>query len=122
MRRDFSIALALLASALLTTGCGGFVARRIAQSPNTYPRWLAASPRGQLGFAPEALTNVAAKTLEVGPPPARLQYRIVEPADYGLRMAATNWIKGKHPRFMFRFAASVPGGSNAWTASPRGTV
>jgi len=122
MRRNFSAALSVLVIALATTGCGSFVARRIAQAPNTYPRWFAPPPRVLLGFDPSLLTNFTARFAEVGPPLARLRYRIVEPADYHLKFSATNWATDGHPHSRFNFNATAPGQSNAWTAAPRGTV
>src|SRR5437870_5320148 len=122
MRRNSCAALTALCLALATAGCGSFVARRIAQAPNTYPRWFAPAPRVQLAFDPSLLTNVPARSADVGPPPARLRYRVVEPADYQLEFSATNRIKRGHLHFEVRFASIMPGQSNTWTASPRGTV
>ena len=122
MRLKLGNALILLVVALTTAGCGNFFARRIAQSPNTYPRWFAPAARVQLGFDPYLLTNFTARFAEVGPPSARLRYRVVEPADFQLKFSATNWIARRQPHFTFQFASTLPGQSNAWTASPRGTV
>jgi pimeloyl-ACP methyl ester carboxylesterase len=58
----------------------------------------------------------------VGPPPARLCYRVVEPADYHLEISSTNWLEHGRKQFKFTFHADLPGGSNAWTSAPRGTV
>jgi pimeloyl-ACP methyl ester carboxylesterase len=112
----------LLALALGTAGCGGFFARRMAQSPNTYPSWLAPAAPVQLAFDSKFLTNFPAQFVEVGPPVARLQYRVVEPADYHLKVSPTNWVARGRPRFKFSFRADVPGASNVWTHAPRGTV
>ena len=109
----------LLAS---TAGCGSFVARRMVQAPNTYPTWLAPKPRVLLGFDSKFLTNFPKQFVEVGPPAARLCYRIVEPADYHLTLTSTNWLRRGHKEFQFDFHAEVPGKSNFWTAKPRGTV
>ena len=122
MRRNFCAALIALVLALTTAGCGSYVARRIAQSPNTYPRWFAPPPRVQLGFDPNLLTNFPAHFVDVGPPSARLRYRIVEPEDFNLKFSATNWLAHGRPHALFRFSTTVPGQSNAWTAAPRGTV
>jgi len=113
---------ALLALALGTSGCGTFVARQIAQSPNVYPTWLSPAPRVQLAYADNFLTNFPAHTVIVGPPPARLRYRIVEPADYQCVASSTNWLRDGRPTFQFSFRAKVPGTNNSWTTSPRGTV
>jgi len=58
----------------------------------------------------------------VGPPPARLCYCVVEPADYHLRISSTNWLEHGRKQFQFTFRADLPGGSNVWTSAPRGTV
>ncbi len=113
----------LLAAVVVTgAGCGAFVARRIAQAPNTYPDWIAPEARVTLDFSAGFLTNFPAQYIEVGPPPARLRYRVVEPADYHLRTTSSNWIERGEQQFTFTFKADVPGASNRWTANPRGTV
>ena len=122
LRRIFGTLLIALGLAFATTGCGGYIARRIAQSPNTYPRWFAPPARVQLGFDPSLLTNFPAHFVDVGPPAARLRYRVVEPADYRLGFSATNWLERGVTRSLFRFSTTVPGVSNAWSAAPRGTV
>jgi pimeloyl-ACP methyl ester carboxylesterase len=122
MRRKSNAALAALVIALATPGCGGFVARRMAQSPNTYPAWFSHRARVELAFKQNFLTNFPAHFVAVGPPSARLRYRIVEPADYHLQVTATNWLARGHPHSAFTFDTTMPGQSNAWTASPRGTV
>ena len=122
MRSKFCARLALLSLATLTSGCGSFVAHRMAQAPNTYPNWFGSLARVELAFDQVILTNFPARFAEVGPPAARLQYRIVEPADYGLRISTTNWNQGDRPHVIFNFATSLPGMTNTWTAAPRGTV
>ena len=114
--------LVILALALVTSGCGGFVARRLVQSPNTYPAWLRPKARVELALDQKYLTNFPAHFVEVGPPVARLRYRIVEPADYAFRVTRTNWSRGGKPYYHFDFRANVPGPTNAWSAQPRGTV
>ncbi len=112
----------LVATGVATTGCGSFMARRLAQAPNTYPSWFAPASPVEVVFGGNYLTNFAAQRMEVGPPPARLCYRLVEPGDYQLevtratRPAAT----GQPTRFTIR--AVVPGSPTRFTASPRGTV
>ncbi len=39
------------------------------------------------------LTNAPVRFADVGPPAARLHYRVVEPADYHLKVIATNWVE-----------------------------
>jgi pimeloyl-ACP methyl ester carboxylesterase len=103
-------------------GCGSYIARRIAQAPNSYPDWIAPKARVSLDFNSGFLTNFPSHYVNVGPPDARLRYRIVEPADYNLHVASSNWIEDGEPQFTFTFTADIPGGSNLWTGNPRGTV
>src|SRR6185503_16469015 len=107
---------------LTTAGCGGFFARRIAQAPNTYPSWLAPEAPVELAFGREFLTNFPARYVTVGPPPARLRYRVVEPADYRFDLSTTNWFEHGRRHFKFGLEATLPGKPNAWTLAPRGTV
>ena len=122
IRRLYARAFCLLIVALGAAGCGQFVARQIAQAPNVYPAWLSPTPRVQLAYENIFLTNFPRLTVSVGPPPARLRYRIVEPADYRLEVNSTNWIRDAIPNFEFTFRAAIPGTNNNWTGSPRGTV
>ena len=112
----------LLAVLLATSGCGSFVAHRLAQAPNTYPDWFAPPAPVLLDFPEAFLTNFPAAFAEVGPPPVRLCYRVVPPGDYHLRFTATNWTKGAKTRHRFTFRADLPGATNGFTAAPRGTV
>jgi pimeloyl-ACP methyl ester carboxylesterase len=105
-----------------TAGCGGFVARRMAQAPNSYPSWLAPAAPVQLAFGDNFLTNFPSHFVEVGPPPARLRYRIIEPADYGVKASTTNWTERGKQHFRFSFVATLPARTNVWTSAPRGTV
>jgi pimeloyl-ACP methyl ester carboxylesterase len=103
-------------------GCGTFVAHSIVRSPNRYPSWFDAEAPVMLAFNPKMLTNFAAKYVDVGPPPARLCYRIIEPADYHFHVSSTNWVENGEKQYEFHFKASLPGETNVWTAAPRGTV
>jgi pimeloyl-ACP methyl ester carboxylesterase len=105
-----------------TAGCGTFMADRLAQSPNTYLAWFAPKAPVELDYSPKFLTNFPKQFVDVGPPTARLCYRIVEPADYDLKVSSTNWLEHGQKQFEFTFHADVPGRSNIWTSSPRGTV
>jgi len=107
---------------LSTTGCGTYMAHRLAQAPNTYPDWFAPEAPVLLGFSSKFLTNFPKQFVEVGPPDATLCYRIVEPADYQLEVAATNWLEHGRTETEFDFHANLPGPTNRWTAAPRGTV
>jgi pimeloyl-ACP methyl ester carboxylesterase len=92
------------------------------QAPNSYPDWVAPRAPVELDFSPRFLTNFARHFAEVGPPPARLAYRVVDPADFGLEVASTQWLERGRPRCRFSFQATVPGPTNAWSRAPRGTV
>ena len=122
MRPKLFGCLALLVPVLGTAGCGGYFARRMAQAPNTYPAWLAPQAPVELAFADNFLTNFPSHFADVGPPSARLRYRVVEPADYRIEVSSKNWLEHGRPHFKFTFQATVPGQPNAWTSAPRGTV
>jgi pimeloyl-ACP methyl ester carboxylesterase len=107
---------------LSTAGCGTFMAHRMAQAPNTYPEWFAPKTPVAVAFSPKFLTNFPKQFVDVGPPAARLCYRVVEPADYHLEITSTNWLEHGRKEFEFTFHADLPGGSNVWTSAPRGTV
>jgi len=104
------------------SGCGTFVAHRIAQAPNTYPTWFAPKARVSLDFSTGFLSRFPARFMEVGPPTAKMCYRVIEPADYQVKVTRTNWIEHGEEQFDFTFRATVPGRSNQWTGAPRGTV
>ncbi len=112
----------LLGLIIFGAGCGSFVARRLAQAPNSYPQWIAPKARVMLDFNAGFLTNFTPHFAEVGPPPARLRYRIVEPADYHLQVSATNWLENGERQYTFAFDASLPGTTTRWSAAPRGTI
>ena len=112
----------VLALALATSGCGNFIARRMMQAPNSYPRWLSPPARVELAFDAIFLTNFPPHYAEVGPPAARLRYRIIEPADYNFAVTSTNWMKRGRPYYHFTFRTKLSGPTNQWTAQPRGTV
>jgi pimeloyl-ACP methyl ester carboxylesterase len=114
--------LLLAAVALNLAGCGTFVARSIARAPNRYPSWFDAEAPVTLAFSPKMLTNFVTHFVDVGPPPARLCYRIIDPADYHFRVSSTNWMSGGTKEYEFHFRATVPGPTNQWSAAPRGTV
>jgi len=112
--------LALLV--LSTAGCGTFMAKRMVQAPNTYPKWLAPKAPVLLGYSAKFLTNFPKQFVNVGPPSARLCYRVIEPADYRLKVSSTNWWEHGWERTKFEFQANLPAPANLWTSAPRGTV
>jgi len=105
-----------------TTGCGSFMAHRLVQAPNTYPDWFAPEAPVLLEFNSNFLTNFPRQFVEVGPPDAKLCYRLVEPADYHLKVSSTNWFEHGKTETEFDFHANIPGRTNLWTSDPRGTV
>jgi pimeloyl-ACP methyl ester carboxylesterase len=105
-----------------TAGCGTFMADRLVQSPNTYPTWFAPEAPVELDYSAKFLTNFPKQFADVGPPAARLCFRVTEPADYNLKVSSTNWLEHNQKKFEFTFHADVPGRTNIWTSSPRGTV
>lgn len=107
---------------LSTAGCGTFMAHRMVQAPNTYPTWFAPEAPVELAYSPKFLTNFPKQFVAVGPPTARLCYRIVEPADYHLTVSSTNWLEHGRKRTEFNFHADLPARPNSWTSAPRGTV
>ena len=114
--------LLLAAVALNLAGCGTFVAHSIARAPNRYPSWFGSEAPVTLAFSPKMLTNFVTHFIDVGPPPARLCYRIIDPADYHFTVSSTNWLEDGEKQYEFRFHAIVPGPTNQWTAAPRGTI
>jgi pimeloyl-ACP methyl ester carboxylesterase len=116
------LAVFCVVAALTTTGCGTFMAKRIAQAPNSYPTWFAPHARVELDYDMKFLTNFPAHFIDVGPPAARMRYRVIEPADYNLEGKMTNWTAHGRKEFRFTFHADVPGATNRWTAAPRGTA
>jgi pimeloyl-ACP methyl ester carboxylesterase len=98
------------------------MAHRMVQAPNTYPKWFAPKAPVAVAFSPKFLTNFPKQFVAVGPPTARLCYRVVEPADYHLKITSTNWLEHGRKQFEFDFHADLPGRSNIWTSVPRGTV
>lgn len=114
--------LLLVVLALPAAGCGSLVARAIARAPNRYPSWFSSEAPVLLAFNPKLLTNFAAHFVDVGPPPARLCYRIVNPGVYNFKISSTNWLDEGKKEYQFNFRADVPGRTNAWTGAPRGTV
>jgi pimeloyl-ACP methyl ester carboxylesterase len=107
---------------LSTAGCGAFMAHRMVQAPNTYPQWFAPEAPVAVAFSPKFFTNFPKQFVAVGPPTARLCYRVIEPADYHLKITSTNWPEHGRKQFEFDFHADLPGRSNIWTSAPRGTV
>ncbi len=122
IRVRFVVLPAVVGIFLATAGCGGFVARRMVQAPNTYPSWVAPNARVELAFNPRVLTNFTTHQANVGPPMARLTYRIIDPANYGLEITSTHWSRHGRAQFKFSFEANVPGEPNASSQAPRGTV
>ncbi len=90
---------------ICTCGCGRFAARRIAQAPNTYPKWLAPEAPVTVTFQPTLLTNFTAEYLYVTAPPARIRYRLIEPGDYQFRW--TNELDEARGEADLQFTANI---------------
>src|SRR5438445_13538055 len=108
MRPKFCVWPALFLLVLGTTGCGSFLARRMAQAPNTYPAWLAPRAPVELAFAENFLTNFSAHFADVGPPPAGLRSGVCERAVYRVAGASTTVRDRGHTEAVFSRVASCP--------------
>ncbi|MBI2948374.1 MAG: alpha/beta fold hydrolase [Verrucomicrobia bacterium] len=122
MRLKCFLLLTLFTFVLLSVGCGRFLAERLAQAPNTYPDWIKRTMPVYLDVGSKVLTNFPARFIEVGPPAARLRYRVVEPRDYGLSFSSTHWQERGKTWFKFTFRQKLPGTPTPYTQAPRGTV
>lgn len=108
---------------LLCAGCspGRFIAGQMLRAPNSFPAWLA--PAAPVEFTvPDPGEHARTLPVEVGPPPARLHVRIVEPGDYRLRFESAWRRERGREVFRFRARAELPPGPLAGGASPKGTV
>src|SRR5687768_3059643 len=115
--------LVLVLFLVCASGCGGFSARRMAQAPNTYPKWLAPVAPVTIEFSDKLLTALTNQYLEVRSPEARIRYRMLEPADY--QFTWTNRLDEAKGKLDISFNATIGiphRRTNQWTASPRGTV
>jgi pimeloyl-ACP methyl ester carboxylesterase len=119
--KEFGV-LVLLGALLFGSGCGGFTARRIANAPNRYPKWLAPEAPVALGIDPKALSYFPSEYIEVGPPEARLRYRLIRSANYQFKSKSKSWLADGKTKYEFDFEATVPGRTNEWSVNPRGTV
>jgi pimeloyl-ACP methyl ester carboxylesterase len=86
-------------------GCGNFAARRIAQAPNSYPKWLAPKPPVTIAFSQHLLSAFTNGFMEVAAPAARIRYRIIEPGDYQFRW--TNRLDEARGKLDLSFGATV---------------
>jgi pimeloyl-ACP methyl ester carboxylesterase len=122
VRWTLGVALGLGLAMSLMTGCtpGRFLARRIAQAPNSYPQWFAPKARVILTYEEELLSQFPLQKLSVTAPPARLAYRQIPPADYRLEVTATNWLAQGREFARFDFRARHP--APAATTPPQGTA
>ncbi len=122
-RRQFQWLILLTTGLGVTgTGCGTYIAHRLVQAPNTFPQWVAPKAPVILDVGANFLTNFPTHFVDVGPPSARLAYRIVEPADYHVEATSTNWMEDGRTRFEFRFRAKVPPIPIIPAKLPRGTI
>jgi pimeloyl-ACP methyl ester carboxylesterase len=119
----FAAKLLLLAVlAFYTAGCGTFMAHTLTYAPNRYPNWFASEAPVMLNFNPRLLTNFPSHVVEVGPPPAKLRYRLIPPANYQMQVISSNWLDNGEKKYLFTFKAKLPSPTNAPAITPRGTV
>lgn len=98
------------------------MAERMVQAPNTYPDWIKHEMPIQLNFGSKVLTNFPLRSVEVGPPAARLSYRVIEPRNYRLSFTSTNWQQQGRTWVKFTFRPQLPGLPTPFTSAPRGTM
>ncbi len=112
----------LLGVLLLTSGCAGFTARQLVRAPNTVPEFLAPKARVTVDLGDLRLALFPSQTLKVGPVPATLTYRIVEPADYQVSVTFSNHTERGRLLQHVRFRATVPAQPPPHATAPRGTI
>lgn len=122
MRLKWTLLILVAVLVLFVAGCGRFLAGRLVQAPNTYPNWIKQRMPVYLDFKSNVLTNFPLQSIDVGPPEARLQYRIIEPRDYHVSSTSTNWQEKGKTWFKFTFHHEMPGAPTQYTHVPRGTV
>ena len=102
-------------------GCGNFAARRIAQAPNSYPKWLAPEAPVTLAFSTKILSAFTNGYIRIAEPPAKIRYRIIEPGDYQFRW--TNRLDELRGELELTFSATVTNRPNETNVpNVRGTV
>jgi pimeloyl-ACP methyl ester carboxylesterase len=78
-------------------------------------------PGGQFPFETNS-TLTPAMVERYGHDPARIVYRIVPPAAYNLKVAATNWLENGQEKAEFSFERSIPAPPLPGMTQPVGTV
>ncbi len=116
-------AAALLAGVLAGVGCspGHILARQMIRPPNALPTWLAPEPRVEVEL-PALREHLARATVEVGPPPAQLDLRWLEPGDYQTRPQTRSRAGRKRKVFELRVQARLPPKPLPGVPPARGTV
>ena len=104
--------IGIVITLVLNSGCGSFMARRMAQAPNSYPDWFAPQARVTLGISGRLITNFPSGEVVVGPPLAKLHYRVATPANYHLQVLTTNWSEKGRAHFKFDFKAVFSDGDD----------
>lgn len=122
MRLKWTLLILVSVSALFIAGCGRFLAGRLVKAPNTYPDWIKKQMPVYLEFDSNVLTNFPLHSMDVGPPRARLQYRVIEPRDYKVSSNSTNWQEQGKTWFKFTFRQEMPGSPTRYTGAPRGLI
>lgn len=103
-------------------GCGSFMARRLAQAPNTFPACAVPQAPVVLDLSPDLLAPFPQQHAAVGPPHAQLAFRLVEPGDYGTGVTSTHWVERGRRRSRFSVRARVPVAAGVSARVPRGTI
>jgi pimeloyl-ACP methyl ester carboxylesterase len=117
------LGLVILAVLIVSaTGCGRYIARRVAQAPNTYPDFFAPPPRVTLDLGDFRISEVPAETIGVGPPEAALRYRVIEPADFNLQSSQTHWTRHGRLHSRVSFDAASPMEAEALDGPAKGTI
>jgi len=82
---------------------------KLVQAPITYPKRFSTKAPAALVFSPKFFTSFPKRCAAVGPPPTRMCYRVVEPADHDLKVFSTNWLEHDRKQFEFDCHADLPG-------------
>lgn len=108
--------------AATAAGCSpsSFLARRFQQAPNSYPEWFAPEPLVWYSLPAGSEAAFPRQQAVVGPPKARIAFRIIEPGDYRLKGQEIIGRRGGDETHHFRFSAHLPAPPRA--SPPIGTA
>lgn len=91
------------------------------RAPNTLPTWLAPAARVEYEL-PALGQHLMRATVEVGPPPARLNLRLLAPGDYRTRFQNTHRAANRRQVVTFKVNVRLPPGPSPDDGPLRGTV